>query len=250
MLPGPAETLAVFVIFCRVGAMIMLMPGTSSGRVPVRVRLFLALAISVGLSPLLAPGIVPQVSGIHPFNLLALIARELLFGGLIGLLARVYFLALQGLMSASAHAVGFGGIPGAAGDDGEPMPAFVTLISSAAVVLLFQTEQHWQLFRGLVASYDVAPPWRLFDPRLGLVELTDRLSATFFLTLRIASPFLIYALIVNLAIGIANKLTPQIPVYFIGLPFVLAGGLLLLYVAAGEMLRVFYIDFAIWLQRG
>ena len=44
------------------------------------------------------------------------------------------------------------------------------------------------------------------------------------LALRIASPFIIYSVIVNLAIGLTNKLTPTIPVYFISLPFVLFGG--------------------------
>ena len=33
----------------------------------------------------------------------------------------------------------------------------------------------------------------------------------------------------NLAIGLLNKLTPQIPIYFISLPFVITGGLILTY---------------------
>ena len=43
--------------------------------------------------------------------------------------------------------------------------------------------------------------------------------------IRLGSPFIAYAILVNLAIGFVNKLTPQIPVYFISLPFVIAGGL-------------------------
>ena len=51
-------------------------------------------------------------------------------------------------------------------------------------------------------------------------------------------------------VGIANKLTPQIPVYFISVPMVLAGGFFLLYFTIGESLRVFMMGFMGWLARG
>ena len=41
---GPQALLATFLIFCRVGTCLMLMPGFSSPRVPMRVRLFLAVS--------------------------------------------------------------------------------------------------------------------------------------------------------------------------------------------------------------
>ena len=53
----------------------------------------------------------------------------------------------------------------------------------------------------------------------------DDLAAAFVVSLRVASPFIVFAVIVNVAIGLVNRLTPQIPVYFISGPFVIAGGL-------------------------
>jgi flagellar biosynthetic protein FliR len=50
--------------------------------------------------------------------------------------------------------------------------------------------------------------------------------------------------------GVANKLTPQIPVYFISLPFVIAGGMFLLYFTIGEFLRLFISSFSDWLATG
>ena len=55
--------------------------------------------------------------------------------------------------------------------------------------------------------------------------MTDTISESFMVMIRLGSPFIAYAILVNLAIGFINKLTPQIPVYFISLPFVIAGGL-------------------------
>ena len=81
-------------------------------------------------------------------------------------------------------------------------------------------------------------------------RLADAFSGTFILALQISSPFIVYALIINLMVGIANKLMPQIPVYFISMPFVLAGGLLLLYFTVGEALRLFIAGFIAWLRDG
>ena len=250
MLPGPETVLAVFVLFCRIGATMMLMPGISSARIPTRVRLFFAVSISLALAPLLTPAILPGVVGIGPLSLGVLILRELMLGALVGLLARLFFLALQGLMSVASSAVGFSGMPSTSIDEDEPMPAMVSLITVSALVLLFQTEQHWEVLRGLAASYAVLPPEAGFDTQLGLIQVADRLTETFLLTLQISSPFIIYSVIVNFAIGVTNKLTPQIPVYFIGLPFVLMGGLFLLYFTAEELLRLFIAGFASWIIRG
>ena len=57
-------------------------------------------------------------------------------------------------------------------------------------------------------------------------------------------------MIVNFAFGLTNKLTPQIPVYFISLPFVIAGGLFVLYFTLGEFLGVFVQSFSLWLANG
>jgi flagellar biosynthetic protein FliR len=45
-------------------------------------------------------------------------------------------------------------------------------------------------------------------------------------------------------------LTPQIPVYFISMPFVVAGGLLLLYFVSKQFFELFITGFAAWLTRG
>ena len=68
--------------------------------------------------------------------------------------------------------------------------------------------------------------------------------------LRIASPFIVFAVVVNLAIGLVNRLTPQIPVYFISGPFVIAGGLILFYFVSGAMVAAFMTAFGDWAVRG
>ena len=105
----------------------------------------------------------------------------------------------------------------------ETMAPLATLISLAAIALLFAANLHWELLRGLVASYDVIPVGADFDARLALKQVADALGESFRLSLRIASPYVIYALIVNLALALVNRLTPQIQVFFVAMPFVVGG---------------------------
>lgn len=247
---GPDSVLGVFLLFCRIGSTMMLMPGMSSTQIPAQVRLFLALAVSLALAPLLLPAVRRATAGAEPLALTWLIVGELLTGVLIGLLARIFFIALQALATVAATAIGYSGIPGPAIDETEPVPALVSLVTVSAVVLMFQTDLHWEVLRGLAASYSVLPPGAAFQVDFGLAQITDQLSETFLITLRISSPFLIYAIIVNLATGMINKLIPQISVYFVSLPVVLAGGLLLLYLNIEEFLYLFNIELAHWASRG
>ena len=89
-----------------------------------------------------------------------------------------------------------------------------------------------------------------FDARLALRQVADALGESFRLALRIASPYVIYALIVNLALALVNRLTPQIQVFFVGTPFVAAGGLMLLYFTIKPAIDAFLIGFAAWLHTG
>ncbi|MBE1208060.1 flagellar biosynthetic protein FliR [Aminobacter carboxidus] len=230
--------LAAFLAFCRIGGCFMLMPGISSVRVPMHVRLFVAVAATGGLLIHLWDQIFPFVDA-RPGVLMPMIASELLIGGLIGLMARLYILALMFMGSAIAMLIGFGGVGGHAIEENEPQAALASIISIAALILLFTFNFHHEIIRALVASYQVAPVNMFFNPQAALVDVTDTLSESFMVVLRLGSPFVAYAILINLTIGFVNKLTPQIPVYFISLPFVVAGGLMLVYFGIATMLSLF-----------
>ncbi|PZU93889.1 MAG: flagellar type III secretion system protein FliR [Chelatococcus sp.] len=246
----PDTLLHAFIVFCRIGACLMLMPGFSSPRVPARIRLFLALAVTVALAPLVLAEVAAALADPSPATLVRVILSESLTGALIGLMARIFFLALQTIATAMATAAGLGQLPGLPIDEAEASTPFVTLFTMTAVTLMFVTGQHAEVMKALVGSYARLAPATPFQPQAGLIQIADRLAETFFLALRIGSPFMIYAVVVNLAIGLMNKLTPQIPVYFVSMPFVIAGGLFLLYFTATESLRLFATAFSSWLAHG
>jgi flagellar biosynthetic protein FliR len=79
----------------------------------------------------------------------------------------------------------------------------------------------------------------VLDSQKTLITMTDTLRATTNVMLRLASPFLIYGLMFNVAVGLINKLAPQVPVYFISTPYLLMGGLFMLYLSIAALIRQF-----------
>ncbi len=225
----------------------MLMVGFSSPRVPAQIRLFISFAVALALSPLLLESVRPVVAGASPATLLYLIATETFTGSLIGLLGRLFFLALQFMVMAMTSYVGFSALPGSPIDEAEPVPSLVSLVTMSATVLFFVTDLHWEVLGVLVASYATWPVGTAFSVQGGLVQIADRMQETFLLALRMSGPFLIFGIIFNLAIGLINKLTPQIPVYFVSLPFITMGGLILIYFTLGDFLTIYITSLADWL---
>lgn len=247
---APETFLGVFMIFCRVGGVLLIAPGLSSPRVPMQVRLLIALAVTLALAPLLVPKFAGRLVDQTPATTLWWIGCETLTGLTIGLFGRAAYFALETMTNLLATAIGFGAIPGTAIADNETMPVLGSLIMMSATVLVFAAGLHWEIFRGLVASYDRVPPGEPFGTRLALAQLVDHVTAAFATALRLTSPFVAYSVIVNLALGLANKLSPQIPVFFIATPFVLAGGLLLVLSLSSEYFAQFLQAYAQSLRMG
>jgi flagellar biosynthetic protein FliR len=251
VIPISAGTvLLTFLVFCRIGGCLMIMPGFGSPRIPMQVRVFLAVSITLALAPIIIPVVEGDLSKASVPNVAQLIISETLIGVVIGLMARLFFLALQFMGTAAAMLVGFSGMADPPVEEGEAAPAMATMLTLTATVLLFATGLHVEVMRALVASYSVLTVTDMFNPQFALAKITDATSDSFMLIAQLTAPFLAYSLIVNFLFGIMNKMTPLIPVYFISAPFVLAGGLLIFYFTFREALTLFITGFQSFLATG
>ncbi|MDH4414724.1 MAG: flagellar biosynthetic protein FliR [Rhizobium sp.] len=232
------SVLVLFAIFCRIGACIMTLPGFSSARISMTIRFFLAFAVSLAMTPLLFDTVYPRVSG-GGASLIVVIVAELLIGMMFGLVPRFYVLGLQFAGSAISMSIGLN-TPGASDIlEDSPENQMTNMISFAGLLVLFMLDFHHVVFRALLDSYAVMPIGGMPDSQKMLITLTDTLSQTFLLMLRLASPFLIFGLMFNVAVGLVNKLAPQVPVFYISTPYLLLGGLLLVYLTIAAMVMQF-----------
>lgn len=243
MITDPQGTvLALFAAFCRVGGCFMLLPGFASARLTVQIRLFLAVGVSMAVLPVMWDVIYPRASGSLD-DYLKMIVVETLTGAAIGLIARYYVLGLQFAGTALTMMMGFNAPPTPDVLEDTAENQLTNLISFAGLMVLFLLDFHHVVMKALIESYDVMPLGAGFNPQSALITLTDTLSQTFMIMLRLASPFILYGLVFNVSIGLINKLAPQIPIYFVSLPFIIMGGLLLLYFGISSLLEIFTAGF-------
>ena len=135
--------------------------------------------------------------------------------------------------------VGFSAPPAADVLEDGSQNQLTNMISFAGLFLLFIMDFHHILILALADSYRTIPIGGDFEARRALVTLTDTLSQTFMVMLRLSSPFIVYGFLFNMAIGFVNKMSPQMPIYFISTPFLIMGGLFLVYFGIASMLRLF-----------
>jgi flagellar biosynthesis protein FliR len=232
------DVLIPLIVFCRVGACFMVMPGISSDRVPVQLRLFVALAVALAITPLLADDVRP-ITKTPAADLLALIALETVIGLFLGFLVRIFFLALEFAAIGMANFAGYGSVFSHAVDGNDPSTPFSAFVTMPALALFFITDQHINVIRMLRDSYG---PLKVGVSTAAVPDLTlivSTFGSAFKLTLQLSAALVVYSLMVNMAFGFLNKMVPQIPSYFISTPFVVLGGLVLLLQIDKSMLELF-----------
>jgi flagellar biosynthesis protein FliR len=238
------ETLmGYFVVFARIGAALLFMPGFAESYVSARQRLLFGLILSAALYP--ATGLGP-VDETRPAALLLIFGAEVTTGLWIGLVARVLLSALQfagyqiALMSGLANALA----PNIGAFEGATNLAAMLLVGATA--LIFITDMHHLIIESLLMSY------RVFEPgTFMLSDLTDQFAravqVSLYLGLSLSAPFYVAGLVLNVGMGLANRMMASLQVFFIAQPLLIAAGLALMVLAIPTMMRGFLEPFAEWL---
>ena len=208
--------LAFVLTFTRIGTAIMIMPGLGDSFVSERIRLHTALGISFVLFPLVLPYIPYPVP--PTFALVTLVAMELIIGLLIGTVGRILMMALDtagmviSMQSGLANAQVFN--PSLA-TQGSIMGAFLTV---TGIVVLFATNLHHLLITAVVESYQMFPLGVIPDTGSMAELVSETVSASFLIGVKLASPFIVMTLLIYVGMGVLSRLMPQIQVFMVALP--------------------------------
>lgn len=247
---GEIETwIAVaLIVMARVSAFMAVLPFVSAARVPQTIRAVVALGIGLAITPVLHAGIAPTVATLGEPALLAAIAGEIGTGLLLGLLVRVFFLALSFAAEFLAHLVGYAGLLVPSVSEGETTLALADLVVLFVTVLFLANDLHLAVIDGLVRSFDAIPVGRPLDGGSLIRHLVATLNDAFFVAMQLAGPFLLYVFICNVLLGIANRLVPQVPIQLVAAPLVLIGGLALALLVVTIEGDLFIRGLAAWIE--
>lgn len=223
-------------LFCRIGACCMVLPGIGEGDIPPMLRLALPLALVAALLPVLAPGLPPPPEDAP--GLVRLVAVEVATGLWLGWLARLASIALAMAGQVMAFLIGLSSVlvlDPSMGGAGSPLSRFLGL---AAAALVLSSGLYAVPLRALADSYVLLPPG---GPALPVAAATEALgqaiSQSLALALRLAAPFVLLSLLVQVLGGLVARVAPQAQAFVLVVPAQVLLGLLLLGALLPSLLR-------------
>lgn len=220
-------------VFVRVGAVVGLMPGIGEHYIPARIKLALAIAFSMVVWAMIAPGFETPPPA-RP--LFAMVMIEAAIGLMLGIAIRLMVLALQLAGSIAAQSTALAQIFGA-GVAPDPMPAIGSILMLAGVTLAVASGLHVKAAVAIARSYEILPMGLPVPASDVAAWGTARIAQAFALGFSLAAPFVIASFAYNIALGAINRAMPQLMVSFIGAPAITAAGLLILMLASPVILH-------------
>ncbi|MBR0696282.1 flagellar biosynthetic protein FliR [Bradyrhizobium lablabi] len=238
---------AVFVlVFARVGAMVMLLPGFGESNIPTRVKLSIALMLALIILPLHRSAYHVDVTSITSLGVL--MVHEIIIGIVLGATARVTLSALSVAGSVIAQQLGLGfvtSVDPTQGQQGQIIANFLTILG---ITLLFATDSHYLVIAALSESYRIFSPGEVMPTGDVASLATSAFAAAFKIGLQLSAPFLVFGLVFNIGLGILARLMPQMQVYFVGVPLSIVAGFLIFGLVLAAMMGT-YLDYFLGVMR-
>ena len=195
----PENILYAFLIFVRIGGLLVAAPFFEQTFIPAQVKVFLSALVAYSLV-----GIVPQPSQpdvLHPVALLYFVVIELLTGVVIGLAARFVFFAIRfaGEFIGFQMALSISQVISPA--DGQSSNPISNVLMMTFLLVFLLLDGHHQLFEALMVSFNVIPLAQGNLANSGNLMLTWT-GQLFIIAVRLASPFMVTIFLVDMTLGI------------------------------------------------
>jgi flagellar biosynthesis protein FliR len=233
----PLLAAAFMLTFARVGAMVMLLPGLGETNIPVRIKLAIALLLTLIILPLHRADYHIDMGSMAA--LLVMMIYEILIGIVLGATARVTLAALEVAGAVIAQQLGLGfvtSVDPTQGQQGALIGNFLTLLG---ITMLFATDSHYLVIAALNDSYRIFSPGELVPSGDVAALATRAFAAAFKLGMQLSAPFLVFGLVFNVGLGVLARLMPQMQVYFVGVPLSIMSGFLMFGVVLAAMMGTF-----------
>jgi flagellar biosynthetic protein FliR len=226
---GWPEAVTFALVVGRVGGLLVSAPFWGSRVVPVSVRVWIALLLSVSTYPLVRT--TPIAGGITIVSVFFALAGEILLGLVLGWLAQLMFSGMRLAGQEIEIKTGLGLIQLVDPNEGGHSGLFSTLFELIAGLLFFAMNGHHLLMQALWSSYKVFPlAGDKFAPRL-LEGLVSSAGEIFTIALRVSAPVVIGLLLSDIILGLIGRAVPQMNVFMAAQPLQFGLAMLLLLLA-------------------
>lgn len=224
-------------IFARIGAILMLLPGFGEAYVSPRIRLSLALVLSLALWPLVAGSLPALPASLG--SMVGWLIREVTTGLMIGFLLRLLMAALSTAGEVVSLQTTLSFAQTANPLQAQPATTLAAFLTLFGVAMIFATNTHHLFIAGLLGSYDVVRPVAPLVVEDFVTLAIRTISGSFLLGVQLAAPVIVFSIIFNLATGLVGRIMPQFQVFFVSTPLNVLFGLSIFALSLGVIGTVF-----------
>jgi flagellar biosynthetic protein FliR len=230
----PIQVYHAGLIFLRVGAMVMLLPAIGEAVVPPRIRLGLALMLSLCLGPIAGPTLpaMPLTLG----EMGAQVFKELFVGLMLGAILQILQAALAFSQTANPA-------------EAQPGASLASFLGLVGVALIFATNLHHLFIGAMARSYMLFPPTKpLMVDDAAMLALNTFVEA-YKLGIQLAAPVIVFSLVFNVATGLIGRLMPQFQIFFAASPMSVLLGLSVFMLSVGTIGMVWLDHYQTFLRQ-
>ena len=211
----------VAVLSARIGTALLMFPMFSAGALPVSVRASIVAGLSVCLLPMLGASNLQTLAQLSAASAVTLLLKEVALGFVLGWVGSAGFWAVHAAGAIIANQAGLSmafTIDPLQGDDSSLVGGFLVQVLS----IIFIASGGLLVLLG--ALYESFAVWPVIDlaPRVNPLVWLDTgiqvIRLLMELALRVAAPFVLLMLLVEVSLGLLGRYAPQLNVFFLALP--------------------------------
>jgi flagellar biosynthetic protein FliR len=223
---------AVFLAAVRLGPLFVLAPVFGAVNIPVRVRVFLSLALAATLAAqidLQAAAVPTTVGGLIGAAMVELVVGMALAFGLFAAFGA--FLLGGRILDIQ---IGFGVASLIDPATRSQAPLLGTVLNLLALVVFFAVDGHHMIIRALAWSLERFPPGRSLG-ELEATAVSAQFGVMFAYGLLIVAPAVFALLLLDVALAVMARTMPQMNVFIVAMPLKVVVGLLVLALSVRHM---------------
>jgi len=220
----PNQVLLFFLVFLRVGAILLTLPIFDSPAVPSLAKVGLGLATALLVFPMVRQSSPAPADNLVPLALAA--GAQVGVGVVIGIAVRMLFAGIQmaGQLAGFQMGIAIANVLDPATSDQVPLLAQYNQL--LAMLLFVALDAHHLLIKAMVDSFSLVP-LNAFAPQAGLVDRAVAMGANLFVSaIKVGAPVIVVLLLANVALGLIARTVPQMHVFAVATPVTAIIGLL------------------------
>ncbi|WP_291043436.1 flagellar biosynthetic protein FliR [Hyphomonas sp.] len=217
-------------VVARLSFIIFFLPGIGEQVIPTRARAFLLIGVALAIT---TSGFITAPVSTDLTSLFGLLVTEIFIGFALGVMLRatIWMMTIAG--SVIAQSIGLSQFLAPALEH-EAQTLTSNLLAMAGAAVLLSANFHVEVIVSLMRLYTDIPLGAL--TLLSGPMLAQSLYSAFGFALLLAWPFVVVNLLYNVSLGFINKALPSLMVAFVGAPFMVGAGTMMLALSIAGLL--------------